>query len=181
VLVALLLTHYLLLQMKPWSELLDRTAFSKPEGFGDALGRIRKNLRYFKFNYLCVTFVITAFTFIQHPGSLAVLGFLGAMWFYLLIIRKETLTIGGRQLGQREQLLAAGALSVLVVFFFSNVGSELMYAAFLSAAFISLHGAYRVPDELFLDDDVEAVTLIPPSATQSLQAAMQQMAVPATA
>ena len=163
-------------QMKPWSEVFDKNAFSKPNGFGEALGRIRKNIKYFKFNYLMVTFVTTALTMFRDPGSLFIMVALAAMWFYLLIVRKEPIALNGRQLGQREQTLAAGAVSVLVVFFFSSVGSELMYAMFLSAAIVSLHGAYRSPDELFLDDDMEAATLIPQSTSTSLQAAMQQMA-----
>jgi hypothetical protein len=102
---------------------------------------------------------------------------LAAMWFYLLIMRKEPLQFNGRELGQREQTLGAAALSFLVVFFFSSVGSELFYAMFLSASIVCLHGAFRQPDELFLDDDMESATLVPQSSSASLQSAMQQMAV----
>lgn len=168
------------LQMKPWSEFVQRDAFSKPEGFSDAISKIRKNIRYFKFNYLTLTFGVTALTFVRDPGSLSVLIALAAMWFYLLIMRKEPLKINGRQLGQREQVLGAGAISFLVVFFLSSVGSELMYALFLSSALVAAHGSFRVPDELFLEEDVEsAATLVPPTTSASLQSAMAQIGITA--
>lgn len=33
---------------KPWAELADRGAFSRPESVGDAISRARKNANYFK-------------------------------------------------------------------------------------------------------------------------------------
>eukprot|EP00951_Prasinocladus_malaysianus_P003304 scaffold23452_cov23-Prasinocladus_malaysianus.AAC.1 len=139
--------------MKPWSEMVSPSAFAKPESMSDAISRVRKNARYFKFNYLSLTFVVTALTFIFDPTSLGWLFALAAMWFYLLIVRKEPVTINGRQLGQREQSLAGLAISFVVVFFLTSVGGELLYAMFVSAAVVAAHGALRVPDELFLDDD----------------------------
>uniref|UniRef100_A0A061SJ67 PRA1 family protein n=1 Tax=Tetraselmis sp. GSL018 TaxID=582737 RepID=A0A061SJ67_9CHLO len=162
-------------QMKPWSEVLDTTSFSKPAGLNDALSRIRKNVRYFKFNYLTITFLVTAVTFLLDPPSLGILFTLGLVWFYLLIVRREPLTIGGRTLSQREQLLGTLGITLLIIFFLTNVGGELIYALLFSAAVISGHGAFRVPDELFLDDDVESSTLVPNSGTASLQSAIQQV------
>mmetsp|Transcript_2194 Transcript_2194/g.5478 ORF Transcript_2194/g.5478 Transcript_2194/m.5478 type:complete len:225 (+) Transcript_2194:296-970(+) len=161
-------------QMKPWSEMVDREALSKPESVSEALGRLRKNVAYFKFNYLTLSFLVTALTFISHPGSLVWLAALATMWFYLYIVRKEPLTVSGRTLSAREQLLACVGVSVLVVFFLTSVGSELIYALVVSSAIIAAHGAFRAPDELFLDD-VESSSFLPQSTAVSLQNAMAQV------
>ena len=37
---------------KPWKEFVDKSAFSKPDSFANAVGRVRKNVAYFGVNYL---------------------------------------------------------------------------------------------------------------------------------
>lgn len=160
--------------MKPWSEMVDREALSKPESFSEGLGRLRKNVAYFKFNYLTLSFLVTTLTFVSHPGSLVWLAALAAMWFYLYIVRKEPLTLNGRTLSAREQLMASVAVSVLVVFFLTSVGSELIYALMVSSAIIATHGYFRAPDELFLDD-IESSSFLPQSTATTLQNAMAQV------
>ena len=49
-------------QRKPMSEILDRTAYSKPASFSDATSRMQKNLNYFKINYMIATMgILSAF------------------------------------------------------------------------------------------------------------------------
>ena len=49
-------------------------------------------------NYLIVVLATTVATFLLHPSSLFVLAALLGAWVYLLLIRKEPVVIGGRQL-----------------------------------------------------------------------------------
>jgi hypothetical protein len=89
---------FLHLQRKPWGEVLDRTSFSKPSSLQEAAGRLRKNAGYFKINYLIVILMTVAVTFLTHPSSLLVLGFLAASWVYVFAIRQGPLVISGKEL-----------------------------------------------------------------------------------
>eukprot|EP00878_Enallax_costatus_P005248 GHUV01005515.1.p1 GENE.GHUV01005515.1~~GHUV01005515.1.p1 ORF type:complete len:219 (+),score=60.69 GHUV01005515.1:195-851(+) len=139
-------------QRKPWGEVLDRTSFSKPSSLQEAASRIRKNAGYFKINYLIIILLTVAATFVTHPSSLLVLGFLAASWVYVFAIRQGPLVISGKELSEREKLLGMSAISFLVVFVLTSVANVLFSALTLSCAIIGLHGAMRVPDDLFLDD-----------------------------
>ncbi|KAF8397193.1 hypothetical protein HHK36_016100 [Tetracentron sinense] len=75
-------------QRRPWSELVDRSSFSRPDSLSDALSRT----------------------------------------------------------------LAGLSVLTVVVVFLTSVGSLLMSALMLGLAIVSAHGAFRVPEDLFLDD-----------------------------
>lgn len=139
-------------QRKPWSEVLDRTNFSKPSSLAEATSRIRRNLAYFRVNYLIVVLLTLMAAFIMNPSSLFVLGFLLASWMYVFVIRQSPLVIGGRQLSEREKFLAMAAISFVTIFFLTNVGSVVFTALTFSVCVVALHGATRVPDDLFIDD-----------------------------
>ena len=62
------------------------------------------------------------------------------------------LVISGRTISEREKLLGASGLSVAVIFFLTSVGSVLFSAVCVGLAGVAVHGALRVPDDLFLDD-----------------------------
>ncbi|XP_024516598.1 PRA1 family protein B1-like, partial [Selaginella moellendorffii] len=57
-------------QRRPWKELVDRNSLAKPESLSDALGRIRKNIGYFKINYILVVLGCIAASLVYHPLSL---------------------------------------------------------------------------------------------------------------
>ncbi|EFJ48459.1 hypothetical protein VOLCADRAFT_109754 [Volvox carteri f. nagariensis] len=139
-------------QRKPWNEVVDRTAFSKPGSVAEATSRLRKNAAYFKVNYLIVMVLTTAATFIMHPGSLLVLGFIAAAWVYLFMIRTAPLQLGGRTISDREKLIGMSALTFITIFFLTSVGTVFFSALSLSLAVIAAHGAFREPDNLFIDD-----------------------------
>ncbi|KAF6263896.1 PRA1 family protein-domain-containing protein [Scenedesmus sp. NREL 46B-D3] len=139
-------------QRKPWGEVLERTSFSKPSSLQEAAGRLRKNAGYFKINYLIVILLTVAITLLTHPSSLLVLGSLAASWVYVFAIRQGPLVINGKELSEREKLLGMSGISFLVVFMLTSVANVLFSALTLSCAIIGLHGATRVPDDLFLDD-----------------------------
>jgi hypothetical protein len=81
------------LQRRPWSEITDKTAYSKPANVTEATSRIRKNLTYFKVNYLLFVLGAVVTCLLTHPLSLFLLGGLGSSWVYLFAIRSEPLVI----------------------------------------------------------------------------------------
>jgi PRA1 family protein len=61
-----------------------------------ALSRFKKNSAYFRINYFVFILLTTVVCMVMNPSSLVVLGLLGALWFYLFIVRQAAITIGGR-------------------------------------------------------------------------------------
>lgn len=138
-------------QKRPWAELVDRTQLAKPESFSDALTRARKNWIHFRINYSLVLVGIVALSLVFNPVSLFFLAALLAAWTYLYLVRSEPLVAFGRTFSEGEVLLGMSLFTVALVFM-TNVGSTLISALAIGAAICFLHGAFRVPDDLFLDE-----------------------------
>nr|GMD40035.1 PRA1 family protein B4-like [Ipomoea batatas] len=138
---------------RPWAELTDRSAMSKPESFADATLRIRKNYAYFRINYLALIAVVLGVSLITNPFSLIFLAGLLAAWFFLYLFRPsdQPLVLCGRQFSDRETL---GGLIVttIIVIFLTNVGSVLVSALMVGVAAVCAHAAFRDPEDLFLDE-----------------------------
>jgi hypothetical protein len=140
-----------LAQKRPWAEVADRTQMTKPESFSEAITRARKNWFYFRINYSIVMTGVVALSLIFNPGSLFFLLALLAGWTYLYLVRTEPLVAFGRTFSEREVLLGMSFFTIIMIFM-TNVGSILISALMLGAALCFAHGAYRVPDDLFLDE-----------------------------
>ncbi|KAK4775918.1 hypothetical protein SAY87_023879 [Trapa incisa] len=138
---------------RPWSELADRSAFSKPESFSDATLRMRKNYSYFRVNYLTVVALIVGFSLATHPFSLLLLSGLLASWLFLYFFRPtdSPVVLFGRSYSDRETLGILIIFSIVVVFL-TSVGSVLISAILAGVAVVCIHGSFRSPDDLFLDE-----------------------------
>lgn len=142
-----------LAQRRPWAELADRNAFSRPESFSDAAVRVRKNYTYFRVNYLALLAAVVAFSLVSHPFSLILLAALLASWLFLYVFRPSDppLILLGRQFSDRETL-AILIVATVVVVFLTSVGSVLISALLGGAAVVCAHGSFREPEDMFLDD-----------------------------
>ncbi|OIW16209.1 hypothetical protein TanjilG_18924 [Lupinus angustifolius] len=142
---------------RPWTELMDHNYMSKPETLTEACSRIRINFNYFRVNYVTLIAIVLAFSLVTHPFSLLVLIGLLASWLFLYLYRPsdQPLVLFGRTFADRETL---GMLVVLTVFviFLTSVGSLLTSALMVGFSIVCAHGAFRVPDDLFLDDQEPA-------------------------
>uniref|UniRef100_A0A7N0T6P7 PRA1 family protein n=1 Tax=Kalanchoe fedtschenkoi TaxID=63787 RepID=A0A7N0T6P7_KALFE len=140
-------------QRRPWAELADRNAFSKPESITEAAGRIKKNYTYFRINYLTVIAAVLGISLVTNPFSLLTLVGLLAAWLFLYLFRPSDppLVILGRTFSERETLGLLSVLSIVVVFL-TSVGSLLISALLVGAGIVCAHGAFRVPEDLFLDE-----------------------------
>lgn len=146
------LRHGLALR-RPWTELVDRSAFSKPESFSEATLRVRKNYSYFRVNYYAIVAGILAVSLLTNPFSLILLVGLLASWTFLYLFRPSDrpLVILGRTYTDFETLAILSGLTLIVVFL-TSVGSVLVSALMLGVAVVCIHGAFRAPEDLFLDD-----------------------------
>ncbi|XP_061375119.1 PRA1 family protein B3-like [Gastrolobium bilobum] len=144
-------------ERRPWSELIDRSSMSRPESLTEAYSRVRKNFSYFRVNYVTLLAFALAVSLITHPFSLFLLFALLASWTFLYLFRPsdQPLVLFGRTFSDRETL---GILVVLTVFviFLTSVGSLLISALTVGLAIVCAHGAFRVPEDLFLDDQEPA-------------------------
>ncbi|AED90370.1 P family protein B5 [Arabidopsis thaliana] len=144
---------------RPWSELLDRSAFTKPDSLSEAGTRFRKNSSYFRVNYVCIVALILGFSLLAHPFSLILLLCLAASWLFLYLFRPSDrpLILFGRSFSEYETL-GGLILSTIAVIFFTSVGSVLISALMIGIATICVHGAFRAPDDLFLDEQDHAAS-----------------------
>lgn len=138
---------------RPWLELVERSSFSRPSSLSDAASRVRKNLSYFRVNYLTLIAAVLCLSFVSHPASLLALLVLLIAWLYLYSLRPsdQPLLILGRTFSDRETLWLLILLSVIVIFL-TNVGSLLISATLIGFGIVCIHGAFRDPEDLFLDD-----------------------------
>ena len=139
-------------QQKPMSEILDASAYARPESFGDATSRMQKNLNYFRINYLVFASAVLSLFVLFHPSSLAIFGSVAAAWVYVFSVRSEPLKIGDRELSHRETLMGMSALSAFVIFMLTSAGTVLFSGLGVALLGVGAHAAARVPDDLFVED-----------------------------
>eukprot|EP01018_Ginkgo_biloba_P004734 Gb_38741 [translate_table: standard] len=142
-------------QRRPWLELVDRNSLAKPESFSEATARIRKNWAYFRINYVLLLSGVLAFSLLSHPVSLFLLVVLLGGWIFLYLFRTEPLVVFNRTYSDREVLGIMSVLTIVIVFL-TSVGSLLISALMFGLAIVSAHGAFRVPEDLFLDEQEPA-------------------------
>ncbi|KAJ1286024.1 hypothetical protein BS78_03G322400 [Paspalum vaginatum] len=137
---------------RPWTELLDRSAFSRPDSLSDATSRLRRNLGYFRVNYAAVVAFSLAASLLAHPFSLLVLLSILGAWCFLYAFRAsdQPVVLFGRTFTDRETLLGLVVASVLA-FFLTSVASLIISGMLVGGAIVAAHGACRMPEDLFLD------------------------------
>ncbi|KAJ8650853.1 hypothetical protein MRB53_003876 [Persea americana] len=138
---------------RPWGELVDRSAFSRPDSVSEATARLRKNYSYFRVNYVLLIGSVLALSLLSNPFSLLLLVLLSAAWLFLYLLRPSDppLILFGRTFSDRETLGGLIALSIVVVFL-TSVGSIIISSLMLGLLLVAGHGSFRVPEDLFLDE-----------------------------
>ncbi|MCO5574825.1 hypothetical protein L7F22_028618 [Adiantum nelumboides] len=142
-----------LARQRPWSEVLDKNCFTKPDSIPDATSRMKQNLSYFRVNYAVLSSAIVFIGLLWHPGSLVILLLLAAAWFYLYVSRTEPVVFFGRAFSSREVLILLGVITFGAVFF-TSTGSTIVTGLAMAAALVAVHAAFRTPDDLFLEEPV---------------------------
>jgi PRA1 family protein 1 len=94
-----------------------------------------------------------AASLLAHPFSLLVLLTILSAWCFLYVFRAldQPVVLFGRTFTDRETLLSLIIASVLT-FFLTFVASLIVSGLLIRGAIVAAHGAFRVPEDLFLDD-----------------------------
>ncbi|KAL7582674.1 hypothetical protein Lser_V15G44063 [Lactuca serriola] len=140
-------------QRRPWFEIIDRSNFSRPETFSEAVSRVRKNLSYFRVNYSAILAVFVALSLLSHPISLFF--FVGVVWawLYLYLFRSpdQPVVLFEHNFSDR-QALGILILSTILIVFLTGLGSLIMYSSLIGLGMLCIHGAFRIPQEVFVED-----------------------------
>lgn len=73
-------------------------ALTPPDESVQAMGRLKKNVAYFRVNYMITTCGVTSLVLLMNLWSLVVLAGLALMWFYFYMIKTTPVVLGGREL-----------------------------------------------------------------------------------
>ncbi|XP_066334022.1 PRA1 family protein E-like [Miscanthus floridulus] len=136
---------------RAWREVLDPTAFSRPESCGEARARVRRNLAYFRANYALSALVLVFLGLVYRPVSMLVFLALFLAWLGLYFGRGDgdPLVCLGRDVDDRVVLAVLSAATVLAVAL-TRAGLNLLVSLVVAAAVIGLHAAFRV--NFYLDE-----------------------------
>ncbi|KAG8098573.1 hypothetical protein GUJ93_ZPchr0013g36547 [Zizania palustris] len=130
---------------RAWREVLDATAFSRPESCGEARARARRNLAYFRANYALVALVIVFLGLVYRPLSMLAFLALFVAWLALYFGRGDgdPLVCLRREVDDRVVLAVLSVTTVLAIAL-TRAGLNLLVSLALAAAIIGVHAAFRI-------------------------------------
>ncbi|KAI3939404.1 hypothetical protein MKW98_022272 [Papaver atlanticum] len=152
------LSVFLSVRRRPWSEFIATDVFDKPESFDTALVRIKKNSEYFRLNYGLLVLACALASLITTPVSLLLVAGILGLWLLLYVFREDPVFMFGDQpVNDRLVLMGLVIISLLTIVF-TEVFRTSMFGLGIGIIISAIHGAFRNPDGLFLNEDEAAST-----------------------
>ncbi|KAI9084830.1 hypothetical protein K1719_033236 [Acacia pycnantha] len=140
---------------RPWPQLLDFSAFSRPCTYADAMLRARRNFTYFKYNYVLVSLLVIFFSLFWHPIAMIFYLIVFFAWYFFYFTRDSPLVLFDQTLDDGTVLCGLGFITVLVLELV-GVGLNLFVSSIVAAVLLGVHAAFRITDDLFLDEETAA-------------------------
>ncbi|EPS67895.1 hypothetical protein M569_06879, partial [Genlisea aurea] len=138
---------------RPWRELLSHpSSYSIPYALGEAAFRIKFNLAHFRVNYTMIALLILFLSLLYHPISMIVFLAVFALWLLLYLSRDEPITLCSRTVNDRAVSIVLGILTVASLIL-TGVWLNVLVALLIAGLIVVLHSAFRVTEDLFLDED----------------------------
>ncbi|XP_068342297.1 PRA1 family protein E-like [Pyrus communis] len=159
---------------RPWRELFSLTSFSVPSNYADAMARIKRNTAYFRVNYTMAALFIVFLSLLWHPISMIVFLIILVAWLALYFLRTTPVVLFNQSFDDRVVAVALGFVTA-VALVFTHVGLNVLVALIVAVVIIGLHAAFRVTEDLFLDEETAAE-----NGLVSVVASQQSLRLPTT-
>merc|ERR550525_557777 len=137
-------------RLRPTSEFVMPTQFSKPANASDAILRLRTNLRHFWANYAVIILIITFISIITSPMLLLVMALFTWMWSKVL---DDEFALFKFKLDRRSKIGMMSILSALGMIYFAS--STIIWSLGTGGILAGAHAAFPLPPALEDDDPMD--------------------------
>ncbi|CAI9781236.1 unnamed protein product [Fraxinus pennsylvanica] len=138
---------------RPWLELFSHPAsYSIPYSFNEFTSRLKRNFNYFRVNYAMIILIILFLSLLWHPISMIVFMIVFVFWFLLYFFRDEPIVLFNRMVDDRIVSIMLGIVTI-VCLIFTGVWLNILVSILIGLVILVLHAAFRVTEDLFLDED----------------------------